>query len=170
MPGLVPGIHVLLPAREKTWLAGSSPAMTRSEFGSAAIHLDAIKISSASLRHGPRGRCHGTPSLSETRRRSCRRRCRARRQCAGRAAIAASACERRTSAARESRRSSRRYHRGRGGEAPAGTGTLASSLAPPSLGLASAPPSLGLASPALSSPAPPLLVGGRTLPHFVWLV
>jgi hypothetical protein len=29
MPGLVPGIHVLLPARpRKTWMAGTSPAMT----------------------------------------------------------------------------------------------------------------------------------------------
>jgi hypothetical protein len=27
MPGLVPGIHVLLAAR-KTWMAGTSPAMT----------------------------------------------------------------------------------------------------------------------------------------------
>jgi hypothetical protein len=27
MPGLVPGIHALL-AHEKTWMAGSSPAMT----------------------------------------------------------------------------------------------------------------------------------------------
>jgi hypothetical protein len=26
MPGLVPGIHVL--ARKKTWMAGTSPAMT----------------------------------------------------------------------------------------------------------------------------------------------
>jgi hypothetical protein len=29
MPGLVPGIHVLLRfAKEKTWMAGTSPAMT----------------------------------------------------------------------------------------------------------------------------------------------
>jgi hypothetical protein len=29
MPGLVPGIHVFLAAREaKTWMAGTSPAMT----------------------------------------------------------------------------------------------------------------------------------------------
>jgi hypothetical protein len=28
MPGLVPGIHVLLSAHPKTWMAGSSPAMT----------------------------------------------------------------------------------------------------------------------------------------------
>jgi hypothetical protein len=27
MPGLVPGIHVLL-SRPKTWMAGTSPAMT----------------------------------------------------------------------------------------------------------------------------------------------
>jgi hypothetical protein len=29
MPGLVPGIHVLLSA-SKTWMAGTSPAMTES--------------------------------------------------------------------------------------------------------------------------------------------
>jgi hypothetical protein len=28
MPGLVPGIHVLLPENPKTWMAGTSPAMT----------------------------------------------------------------------------------------------------------------------------------------------
>ena len=28
MPGLVPGIHVLLIEAAKTWLAGTSPAMT----------------------------------------------------------------------------------------------------------------------------------------------
>ena len=28
MPGLVPGIHVLATERQKTWMAGSSPAMT----------------------------------------------------------------------------------------------------------------------------------------------
>jgi hypothetical protein len=29
MPGLVPGIHVLSPSEEaKTWMAGTSPAMT----------------------------------------------------------------------------------------------------------------------------------------------
>jgi len=28
MPGLVPGIHVLLPLATKTWMAGTSPAMT----------------------------------------------------------------------------------------------------------------------------------------------
>jgi uncharacterized protein len=27
MPGLVPGIHVFLPS-QKTWMAGTSPAMT----------------------------------------------------------------------------------------------------------------------------------------------
>jgi hypothetical protein len=30
MPGLVPGIHVLAAVkREKTWMAGTSPAMTK---------------------------------------------------------------------------------------------------------------------------------------------
>jgi hypothetical protein len=28
MPGLVPGIHVYTTAKGKTWMAGSSPAMT----------------------------------------------------------------------------------------------------------------------------------------------
>ena len=28
MPGLVPGIHVLGPRQLKTWMAGTSPAMT----------------------------------------------------------------------------------------------------------------------------------------------
>jgi hypothetical protein len=28
MPGLVPGIHVFLPCNNKTWMAGTSPAMT----------------------------------------------------------------------------------------------------------------------------------------------
>jgi hypothetical protein len=32
MPGLVPGIHVLLnAAKDQTWMAGTSPAMTRRE-------------------------------------------------------------------------------------------------------------------------------------------
>ena len=33
MPGLVPGIHVLLSflVPQKTWMAGTSPAMTNSE-------------------------------------------------------------------------------------------------------------------------------------------
>ncbi|WP_276326497.1 hypothetical protein [Bradyrhizobium valentinum] len=35
MPGLVPGIHVFASInREKTWMAGTSPAMTKE-----AIHL-----------------------------------------------------------------------------------------------------------------------------------
>jgi hypothetical protein len=29
MPGLVPGIHVLDASRRKSWMAGTSPAMTR---------------------------------------------------------------------------------------------------------------------------------------------
>jgi hypothetical protein len=28
MPGLVPGIHVLAVSKRKTWMAGTSPAMT----------------------------------------------------------------------------------------------------------------------------------------------
>jgi len=30
MPGLVPGIHVFAVPEEKTWMAGTSPAMTES--------------------------------------------------------------------------------------------------------------------------------------------
>src|SRR4051794_6463576 len=30
MPGLVPGIHVCFPTHQKTWMAGTSPAMTAS--------------------------------------------------------------------------------------------------------------------------------------------
>jgi hypothetical protein len=33
MPGLVPGIHAFLPAQGKTWMAGTSPAMT-------SVHTD----------------------------------------------------------------------------------------------------------------------------------
>ena len=29
MPGLVPGIHVFVSMSEKTWMAGTSPAMTK---------------------------------------------------------------------------------------------------------------------------------------------
>jgi hypothetical protein len=29
MPGLVPGIHVFLLGRKRTWMAGTSPAMTK---------------------------------------------------------------------------------------------------------------------------------------------
>jgi hypothetical protein len=32
MPGLVPGIHVFL-CEAKTWMAGTSPAMTRLDIG-----------------------------------------------------------------------------------------------------------------------------------------
>jgi hypothetical protein len=33
MPGLVPGIHVFSLLKEKTWMAGTSPAMTTSDNG-----------------------------------------------------------------------------------------------------------------------------------------
>jgi hypothetical protein len=37
MPGLVPGIHVLTSiAARKTWMAGTSPAMTKKKRGNAA--------------------------------------------------------------------------------------------------------------------------------------
>ena len=45
MPGLVPGIHVLLNfKREKTWMAGTSPAMTKVGLVQAR-KLDALKHS-----------------------------------------------------------------------------------------------------------------------------
>jgi hypothetical protein len=31
MPGLVPGIHVFASFEPKTWMAGTSPAMTKTE-------------------------------------------------------------------------------------------------------------------------------------------
>jgi hypothetical protein len=31
MPGLVPGIHVVAPTSRKTWMAGTSPAMTKGQ-------------------------------------------------------------------------------------------------------------------------------------------
>jgi hypothetical protein len=37
MPGLVPGIHVFRLMRRKTWMAGSSPAMTAELKGEAMI-------------------------------------------------------------------------------------------------------------------------------------
>src|SRR5688572_2270448 len=38
MPGLVPGIHVLLHLpQEKTWMAGTSPAMTERERGEVSV-------------------------------------------------------------------------------------------------------------------------------------
>jgi hypothetical protein len=37
MPGLVPGIHVLEFSASKTWMAGTSPAMTESESSIAEI-------------------------------------------------------------------------------------------------------------------------------------
>jgi len=36
MPGLVPGIHDFLVATGKTWMAGTSPAMTERELSRAA--------------------------------------------------------------------------------------------------------------------------------------
>ena len=36
MPGLVPGIHDFLVATRKTWMAGTSPAMTERELSRAA--------------------------------------------------------------------------------------------------------------------------------------
>jgi hypothetical protein len=147
----------------------------------AAVQRRFISTRSNSLRitrQIRRGRCHGTPPLSETRLWICRRRRSAGRQRPCRTACAASACSRRTVAALGRRRASRCYQRRRGGSSQARRSALgprarASSrlaswpplgLAPPSLGLAPAP--LGLAPPpplapaALASPllAPPLLV------------
>jgi len=39
MPGLVPGIHVLtIPNKKKTWMAGSSPAMTKKAMGERKLN------------------------------------------------------------------------------------------------------------------------------------
>jgi 3-oxoadipate enol-lactonase len=48
MPGLVPGIHVLLAAR-KTWMAGSSPAMTKGG------NMSFIEVNGVSLRYDVQG-------------------------------------------------------------------------------------------------------------------
>jgi hypothetical protein len=37
MPGLVPGIHVFLEVTKKTWMAGTSPAMTENECSVLAL-------------------------------------------------------------------------------------------------------------------------------------
>jgi hypothetical protein len=37
MPGLVPGIHVLVAEAGKTWMAGTSPAMTWREHDAAGV-------------------------------------------------------------------------------------------------------------------------------------
>jgi hypothetical protein len=56
MPGLVPGIHVLAPASRKSWMAGTSPAMTetvsvaRMESGSESTRHDRSRISLRSIR------------------------------------------------------------------------------------------------------------------------
>src|ERR1700686_3298125 len=133
--------------------------------GSATVHLDATKLPPHHSQER-RGRCHGTPPLSQTRLWICRGRCRAGRECTGSTAYAASARRRRTAAAFERGCPSRCHYRGRGGTSEARRDTLATSLglaapplgsAPTSLGLA--PPSLGLASPPVASPplAPPPL-------------
>src|SRR5256885_14556450 len=45
MPGLVPGIHVLGAARRRTWMAGSSPAMTEKERTSPiAVVMPAVAV------------------------------------------------------------------------------------------------------------------------------
>ncbi len=138
----------------------------------AAVQRRFISTRSNSLRitrSGRRGRCHGTPPLSETRLWICRRRRGDGRQRPCRTACAASACSGRTVAALGRRRASRCYQRRRGGSSqarrsalgPRASSRLASwpplGLAPAPLGLAPPPP---LAPPALASPllAPPLLV------------
>ena len=45
MPGLVPGIHVFLSLVAKTWMAGTSPAMTTRSYFESALAL----LSSSSL-------------------------------------------------------------------------------------------------------------------------
>jgi hypothetical protein len=50
MPGLVPGIHVFGDGQSKTWMAGTSPAMTNSDHNALRFPL---LISSCKFRHGP---------------------------------------------------------------------------------------------------------------------
>jgi len=38
MPGLVPGIHVFTRCGLKTWMAGTSPAMTKNEFDKEPVY------------------------------------------------------------------------------------------------------------------------------------
>ena len=43
MPGLVPGIHVFAAAKQrKTWMAGTSPAMTKKESFTMAVMIHAL--------------------------------------------------------------------------------------------------------------------------------
>src|SRR6266704_6055714 len=127
--------------------------------GSAIVHLDPAKLSRHHS-HARRGRCHGTPPLSETGLWICRGRRRIRRECTGSTADAASARRRRSAATVGRGCPSCCHHRGRGGTSEARRGALA-----PSLGLASplapplglAPPPLGLAPPSLGLASPPLL-------------
>jgi glutaconate CoA-transferase subunit B len=50
MPGLVPGIHVFL-ASDKSWMAGTSPAMTEAEFRDEELLADAICRLIGNVRH-----------------------------------------------------------------------------------------------------------------------
>jgi hypothetical protein len=48
MPGLVPGIHAFLPQQQsKTWMAGTSPAMTTGT--TIAIYLPALSREAATI-------------------------------------------------------------------------------------------------------------------------
>ncbi|MDB5577118.1 MAG: hypothetical protein JWR80_2294 [Bradyrhizobium sp.] len=139
--------------------------------GSASIHLAAIKISPHHSTLPRRGRCHGTPPLSETRFWICRRRGSAGRGRRGRAACAATT---RRPAAWKQRCASGGHDRRRGRSPGARTGALGprssqgmgqAGLAAPRLGLAP-PSSLGLSPPLAPSPshlAPPLLVSAIDL-------
>ena len=44
MPGLDPGIHAFSSIESKTWMAGTSPAMTRGEFNRTRILPGATKL------------------------------------------------------------------------------------------------------------------------------
>src|SRR5215472_2199306 len=44
MPGLVPGIHVFIAARAKTWMAGTSPAMTSVERLPLRQHTERVQV------------------------------------------------------------------------------------------------------------------------------
>src|SRR5205814_8265890 len=56
MPGLVPGIHVLLHLDRKTWMAGTSPAMTETEFRLSGQEFHAVGLAPAPDHFAPLAR------------------------------------------------------------------------------------------------------------------
>ena len=71
MPGLVPGIHLLVRIRSKTWIAGTSPAMTSLQVGASAAAQSASgfgliwKCTAIGVMPKPPSWCQGTRSPLE---------------------------------------------------------------------------------------------------------